>query len=156
MVHLPEIMRIADRVHPDHPEAPEMFAERLRLHPAGCLVLRQAGGIAGYAISHPWMRLQVPGLDRRLGRLPDRPDSCLIHDLALLPTARGGGHGHAALLRLQAEALRSGLAWMSLVSLAGSIGFWTRMGFRASPQHARPAEALAAYGPGAVVMERPL
>ena len=43
---------IAEQVHPDYPEDPAVFAERLALFPAGCFML----GAVGYLIAHPWMR----------------------------------------------------------------------------------------------------
>lgn len=154
--HLLDIVRIAERVHPDHPEAPAVFAERLALYPAGCLVLAQADAIAGYVISHPWRHLQAPTLDQCLGALPCPADGYLIHDVALLPGCRGSGHGRAAVLRLQTVVLDAGLAEMSLVSLPRSVGFWTMMGFRPVQAAGTPGHELAAYGPGAVLMEKRL
>lgn len=52
---LPAVLALAGCVHRDHPERPEVFAERLRLAPEGCLALADAAGrLLGYALSHPW------------------------------------------------------------------------------------------------------
>ena len=46
-----------------------VFAERLRLWPAGCFVCADGGGgIIGYAVSHPWRRDDAPALDALLGK----------------------------------------------------------------------------------------
>ena len=45
---------MADRVHTDLPERPEVFAEKMQLFPEGCFVLVSGRNIAGYALSHPW------------------------------------------------------------------------------------------------------
>lgn len=120
---LPEVSRIAGLVHPDFPEDDAVFAERLALFPAGCLVL-PAGG---YLLAHPWTRGCPPALNSRLGALPARPDTLYLHDIALLPAARGRGAGEAALRRV--EALARPFGEVSLVAVGGSAGFWGRMGF---------------------------
>ena len=49
---LPAVQAMADRLHPHHPEAPAVFAERLALAPAGCRVLA-AGATAAGLCRHP-------------------------------------------------------------------------------------------------------
>lgn len=155
-VDLPAILDIAAQVHPDHPEAWEVFAERVRLHPPGCLLLEQDGEPCGYVISHPWHRLRPPKLDTSLHALPVRPESYLIHDIALLPPCRGTGRGRAAVLRLQGAAHASGLDEPSLVALPGSRHFWIARGFSSVPLAGEGRTMLAGYGPGAAYMVKRL
>jgi len=61
---LPAVQAMADRLHPHHPEAPAVFAERLALAPAGCRVLAGGGGVPGYAVPHPWTGTAPPPLPR--------------------------------------------------------------------------------------------
>ncbi|MDU3046646.1 GNAT family N-acetyltransferase, partial [Bradyrhizobium sp.] len=82
---------IAARVHPSYPEDHAVFAERLRLHATGCRVLMTGGEIAGYVISHPWHLGEPPALNALLGGLPEAAATYYVHDLALLPDARGSG-----------------------------------------------------------------
>ena len=88
---LPLAEEIAEQVHPDHPEGPEVFAERLRLFGRACLMLEAGGRSVGYAMGHPWVMRLPPRLNILLHRLPLAPDTMFIHDLALLPGARGRG-----------------------------------------------------------------
>jgi GNAT superfamily N-acetyltransferase len=148
---LPQVRAIAEQVHPNHPEDPAIFAERLTLYPAGCLVLPDGSGLAGYALAHPWLPGQPPALNSLLHRLPAMPGTFYLHDLALLPAARGGGVGRAALALLAAQARREGLPGLSLVAVGNSAGFWQRHGFRPVPDPALAAK-LASYGPGARFM----
>lgn len=138
---LVRVEQLADSVHTDHPEDPAVFAERLRLHPAGCLVLDGAQGIQGYVVAHPWRLGQPPKLDTLLGQLPATPDTFYIHDLALLPGTRGGGFGRQAVELLTQQAAQSGLATLSLVAVGPSPRFWGQAGFR-------PVEGpdLSSYG----------
>ena len=145
---LVEVNRIADLAHPNFPERAEIPAERRRLYPAGCLVLQRDGEVLGYAVSHPWHAGKPPALDTLLGALPDLPTNYYVHDLALVPAARGTGAARSAVARLVAVATQAGLAPMSLVAVNNSTGFWQRHGFRAV------GAAPASYGADAVVMMR--
>jgi hypothetical protein len=147
---LPGVVALADRLHPHHPESPAVFAERLALAPAGCLVLMAEGRLLGYAVSHPWTGEGPPPLDSLLGALPERPGAWHLHDIALDPPVRGTGQA-AVLL----QALPSGqpLTRVTLVAIPGTGAYWARQGFRDVP--CRDAAALASYGAGARFMARP-
>lgn len=152
---LPAVMAAAAEVHPDYPEGEAVFAERLALHPAGCLVLAGEDGLGGYVLSHPWRLGQVPALDSLLGALPGDADAYYIHDLALLPGARGGGAASACVGRLAAHASAAGFARMALVAVGNSAGFWRRQGFREAHDEAL-ARKLASYDDAARYMIRDL
>lgn len=152
---LPAIMAAAAEVHPDYPEGEAVFAERLALHSAGCLVLAGGKGIGGYVLSHPWRFGQVPALDSLLGALPEDADIYYIHDLALLPLARGSGAASACVHRLAAHARASGFARMALVAVGNSAGFWRRQGFREAHDEAL-ARKLASYDDAARYLVRDL
>ncbi|MCO6416449.1 GNAT family N-acetyltransferase [Siccirubricoccus sp. KC 17139] len=144
---LPAVCALADALHPEHPEPPEVFAERLELAPEGCRVLAGEGALVGYAIGHGWSGTAPPPLGARLGALPARPGAFHLHDVALLPAARGGGHATAVL-----AALSAGWLLVTLVAVADAVPYWLRQGFRDRPC-ADPA-ALASYGEGARFMAR--
>jgi ribosomal protein S18 acetylase RimI-like enzyme len=146
---LDAVLRIAAAVHPGLPEEPEVFAERLRLWPAGCFVLGEAP--LGYVISHPWFYGEPPALNTRLGVLPAAPSTFYIHDLAILPEARGGGHAASIVTRLITHA--RDLPSLSLIAVSNSAPFWERHGFRAVDDHALRAK-LASYGADARFMVR--
>ena len=121
---------IAARVHPAYPEDRTVFAERLRLHSDGCWVLAASGAeIAGYVISHPWHLGAPVALNVLVGRLPEPASTYYIHDLALLPAARGGGAAGRIVAQLIRHARRLGLRSLSLVAVSGSTAFWVKQGF---------------------------
>lgn len=155
---LDAVCAIAAAVHPDHPERPEVFAERLLLAPAGCRVLDHgAGGLLGYALSHPWrLDLGPPALDSLLGALPGVPDAWYLHDIALLPAARGGRQATRIVAALLAQAAAAGIGRAMLVAIPGKDRYWSAQGFRAVPPAGPGAAAsLAAYGDGALLMAAP-
>ena len=126
---LPAVSAIAALVHPDYPEDGAVFAERLRLYPAGCRMLEFGGWAAGYAISHPWVFGRPPRLNTLLGALPADPATLYLHDVALLAAARGAGAASRLLGQLAELARITGLPSLSLVAVNGSAAFWGRQGF---------------------------
>jgi GNAT superfamily N-acetyltransferase len=137
--------RVAEVVHADYPERPEVFAERLALFPAGCLIME-----GGYVVAHPARRGAPPPLDALLGALPDDADALHLHDVALLPELQGRGLGGAALRAVAAIAVHHGLPWLSLVAVRGMGAYWARLGFAEAPA----SRALASYGLEARYMVR--
>ncbi len=150
---LPAIVAIADRVHPDFPEDEPVIAERLELHPQGTFLLQRDGRPAGYAISHPWKSGTVPALNQPLGALPRDPDILYLHDVALLPEARGSGAGRWIVEHLAAHAH----PWpaIHLVAVNGSIPIWERLGFVVE-EAPHLADKLRSYEPAARLMVRRL
>lgn len=159
------LLQVADAVHPDLPEGAHVFAERLGLFPAGCLVLGRAeeeeedggsggsGAVVGYALSHPIRRHAPPALDASLGgALAPAADQYYIHDVAVLPALRGRGHAAAAVRRLLAG-VAAPYATTALVSVYGTAPFWARFGFR--PERVEGMrKKLGAYGDDAVYLMR--
>lgn len=153
---LADVARIAALAHPDYPEKDAVFAERLKLHAGGnLLLLDPAGKTAGYAVSHPWPFADAPALDSLLGALPARGDNYYIHDIALLPEARGRGAARKAVERLTEHAKSEGFSRISLVAIAGTQAFWERQGFVVIAR-AELDETLKSYDASARYMSRAL
>ncbi|MFO1147064.1 MAG: GNAT family N-acetyltransferase [Alsobacter sp.] len=153
------VVAIADVVHPSFPERIEVMAEKRALWPAGCFVLADAeAGLIGYAISHPWGARRPAPLDTLLGALPSPEGARWIHDVALLPAARGHGWAREPVRRILADADAAGAPEAALVAVYGSDAFWTRFGFRVPPDAPASlvAEVARHYGPQARFMVRPI
>lgn len=150
---LPDILAIAARLHPGFPERPEVFQEKLRLFPAGCLTLARDAAVCGYAFSHPWRLDDIPRLDTLLGALPTSPDCLHLHDIAILPSARGRSAATALEGLLVDVAQRCDVGWITLVSLYGSHKLWSRLGYRPRPCL---SETLRDYGDSALYMTKSL
>lgn len=148
---LDAVLAIAAVVHPDYPEDRAVFAERLRLYPAGCRMAERGGATVGYAVLHPGRLGVPPPLDSPLGALPAAADCLYLHDVALLAAARGSGLGAAALEYARDLADGAGMAVLALTSTPGARGYWERQGFATAAE--QPA-ALASYGGGMTYMVR--
>lgn len=152
---LDAVVDIASQVHPLFPEEPAAFANKLAVHPPGALLLERAGRPAGYCFALPSHGLQPPALNTLLGATPPNAEALYLHDLALLPAARGTGAGTAAVDMLLAHAARLNLARCFLVAVNGSIPYWSRLGFVVDGAPAWQAK-LASYGDDARLMVRPV
>jgi len=144
---LAAVSAISDAVHGRYTEPVAVYAERLALYPEGCRVLVRDGDVAGYLVSHPWHRDTPPALGAMLHALPADADSYYLHDLALLPKARGTGAGRAALDIVVAHARALGFAGITLMAVGGADRFWARHGF---------AYAGPGYDPDCQLMRRTL
>ncbi len=153
LADLPALAVIADAAHPLLPERLEVFAEKLRLFPAGCRKLMDDGRMAGYGIAHPWRRGDPPRLDTFLQALPARPDTLFIHDIAIAPHARGQGAAAAFLADAADTASAAGLPSLTLVAAYGTARLWRRFGFDDVADPALAAK-LAPYGAEAVYLLR--
>lgn len=152
---LTTINRIGDEIHVDLPERPEVFEEKFRLFPRGCLVLCQSETIVGYGFSHPWCLYSVPPLDTFLGRLPSFADCMFIHDVVVLAVARGHGAAGEFVERTVAVAREQGMSSLALVSVYNTHPLWARCGFEVVLD-LRLKEKLKSYGQSARYMIRRL
>lgn len=150
---LPEIDRIAKIIHPDLPERIETFAEKIALSPSTCLVACDGKNVRGYAIGYPWSFNDLPKLDTLLGASPADASILFIHDVALLPSARGLGLVEELLKLLSAAGRALKLKEFALAAVYGSEEAWFRYGFRRSPMCEKLMAQASGYG-SAVYMTR--
>ena len=101
--------------------------------------------VVGYGLSHPWFLYNIPPLNQLLGSIPQSPECLLIHDVAVLPQARG--HGAAGILiRLTAKLARKrGIPCLALDSVYDTRPLWTRLGFEVIPDSSL-IDKLKSYG----------
>jgi GNAT superfamily N-acetyltransferase len=126
---IPSVLSIAAQVHSDLFERPETFNEKLQLFPHGCKKLLFSNQLVGYGFAHPWKLNSIPQLDTFLDRIPAQPDCLYIHDVAILPHARGRNAAGLLITQFQTLAAQYGIDVLSLVSVYMTTGFWQRFGF---------------------------
>ncbi|WP_240700171.1 GNAT family N-acetyltransferase [Sphingomonas gei] len=144
---LASVSAISDAVHGRFTEPVAVYAERLALYPSGCRVLEHDDAVAGYLIAHPWHRDVPPKLGAMLGAIPPDADAYYLHDIALLPAARGTGAGNEALDLVTAQARALGLSDIALMAVGGADRYWAAQGFAYAPGDEDPS-----YGPDAYLM----
>jgi hypothetical protein len=137
--------RIGNEIHAELQERFEVYSEKFRLFPEGCFALSCGEQMLGYCLSHPWLLNSIPPLDQLLGNLPSSPDCLLIHDVVVLPEARGRGAVGQLVDRLTQLAEGRRIPHLALVSVYDTYPFWARFGFEAI-SGAVPADKLGSYG----------
>jgi len=154
---LGQVVALADRLFPDHPEEAGHFAERLALGAGLCLTLAEAGsGVAGYAIAYPWPLGRIPPLNGPLAPAPPAEGAAYLHDLGIDPAFGGAGHAGAGLTLLIGRMRRAGLEDLALVAVNGTMPFWERHGFRICEPSDAMVRKLVSYGGEARYMIRSL
>ncbi len=154
-VDIDAVERIAALIHPSFHERPEVFVERLALFPAGSLIADDRGEPVGYAVAHPWRLGRPPALDSLLGAIPSESDCLYLHDVAILPRARGRQLTERLVQRLRDLAAALDLGRLALTSVNSTAAMWARYGFATVAPDAALAAKLATYGDDAVYMETP-
>lgn len=150
-----DLVRIATVIHPSLHESDEIFAERVKLFPEGCLALVKndsSDELVGYAISHPIPSRQPPALDSLLKAINPNADQFYIHDVAVLPAFQGRGYAQQCLHQLFSIAAR--FKTTSLISVYETASFWNRYGFSPQKIDQELEEKLRGYGDGAIYLER--
>jgi ribosomal protein S18 acetylase RimI-like enzyme len=145
------VNHIADSIHTSLPERPEVFSEKVSLFPSGCRKLVKGNKMVGYGISHPWMLDSIPPLDDFLVKLPHNPECLYIHDVVVMPEARGHGAAAGYVDHIKGVAAQMGIGSLALVSVYGTDVLWGRFGFKAV-QNAELSRKLESYGATAKYM----
>jgi GNAT superfamily N-acetyltransferase len=101
---------------------------------AFCSAAEENGVVVGYLLSHPWISGDLPALNEPLTGCPADADTLFIHDMALLPEARGGGLASRMVNRVLDAARERKLSGASLLSVQKTTSFWARFGFEKRPE----------------------
>lgn len=72
-------------------ESREAFEDKLKVFPSGCKVIGEGDEVHGYLICHPWSNGTIPPVKSVDFSLPEVCNVLHIHDVAVLPSTRGGG-----------------------------------------------------------------
>ncbi len=157
--HIAEAVRVQAQAFPeDLRESPEVFANRMERFGAYFRVVFMGDRMVGYMISFPWKLGDTPVNNETFPADLPEPDCFYIHDIAILPEARGAGISKAMLDDAYQTALRLGFDAVSLVAVGQSGNFWDNAGFvpymQVGPQ--KLGRVLEIYGPGARLMALPI
>jgi hypothetical protein len=126
---LERVNNLADLIHIDLPERPEVFAEKVNLFPKGCMKVEVNNTLIAYGIAHPWILYSIPPLDDLLHKIPLSSDCLYIHDVVVVPNARGNSLAGEFTKQIKATAIELGFLKLALVSVYGTNALWAKFGF---------------------------
>ena len=145
---LPAVLAIQHAAYgAGYQESATVLGRKLEFAPGACWLAHMDEVAVGYVFAHPWSDAGAPPLHASLV-LPAAADRGFVHDLAVLPAARGLGVAATLFTCVRAWSAAAGHRGMRLVALADAVPFWRRQGFQALP-----ATLPAGYGDGACLME---
>lgn len=132
-------------------ESRESFLAKLEAAPATCFVAGVGGVPVGYLVAVPAEEGRPPPLNDPIYAVPRAANALYLHDLAVCPTARGGGAAAALVAAYFGALAQSKARFGCLTAVNRSCAFWARHGFRSAPV-AGGAGCMATYGEGAQYM----
>lgn len=153
---LPAVMAIQASSYPQrYIEGLATFRSKLKLNPTGCWVACLDQAVRGYLVTVHSDEHHFPSLNVDAVVAPEHPSMLFIHDLALMPDARGQGLSERLLLCALEHARSCALNTIALVAVQGTERFWTRQGFQTcTPRHPVMQQRLASFGADALFMMR--
>ena len=135
------------------PETLHSIRAKLVASSTTCFVAVASGEVVGYLIALPWEFANPPVLNLERCELPQRPDCLYLHDLAVVPKARGLGVGVKLVETFFKVLERLRLPRAALIAVQGSSAYWERFGFQIASTDADLRAKLLSYGTHVVYME---
>lgn len=157
--HIAEVVDVqAMAFTEDLRESREVFANRFERFGEHFRIAVINGQIVGYMICFPWKLGDTPVNNAVFPEELPEPDCFYIHDIAILPEARGEGISRALLEDAYKTADRLGYDAISLVAVGQSGSYWDRAGFVTYTRvdAAKLDRISDIYGPGARLMALPI
>ncbi|MBM9888072.1 MULTISPECIES: GNAT family N-acetyltransferase [Deefgea] len=146
------ILEIQAACYPaDFIESAATLQRKQALAPKCSWLIEIEGQTLGYLFCHPWHGNTPPALGQKLAELPAHADRFYIHDLAILPTARGQQLADRLIQHALEWAKQSQFSQAMLVAVLGADSFWRKHQFTT-----QAAVEFSGYGDKAVCMSRPL
>jgi GNAT superfamily N-acetyltransferase len=130
----------------DIPESRASLYAKLAASPASCFVAVDREDVVAYLIALPWLSQAPPSLNAPDCELPVDPDCVYLHDLSVLPNARGTGIAGMLIAHFFMYCRQSAMTKASLVSVQNSAIFWRGFGFNRIALDAMLVKKLATYG----------
>lgn len=135
-------------------ESKQSFRAKLKSNPEYCFIAEHEGKPKAYLVCLAVNDETFPSLNAPDIQRPEQATIFYLHDLAVLPTARGLTLGdilvRTALTKAQTQFKQS-----LLISIQGSIDFWARYGYK--PIHPVPNALLKkvmSFGTEAILMKK--
>ena len=154
---MPAVMQVQAQCYTAiEPESLQSMRAKREAAPQLCRGAWLGGALIGYLSAVPVRGLELPALDSRRCIVAADADTLYLHDLALLPAARGSGAGLALVRQVTAAGARLGLGRALLVAIQGSVPYWRRHGFDVVAGTAQVQTKLISYGADARLMQRAL
>jgi len=127
---IPAMLAIqAESYPPETLEDEATMRARFQCFPDCAWVAVDPAGVCAYLVAYRSLLGKVSRLGSVFARV-ENPDCMYVHDLAISRRARGAALGSRLVAGACAQAIGEGLTHSALVSVHGSRGFWSALGYR--------------------------
>ncbi|NOL51033.1 GNAT family N-acetyltransferase [Pelistega suis] len=122
-----------------------------------CWVAENQGQLLAYLMSVPVKTPYIPCLNMENYQQPDGADMLYLHDMAIVPHARGLGLKRRLLDKVLAHAQQAHFRQAILIAVQNSVPIWEKEGFSiVDASVLELAEVLQSYGSDAKLMSKTL
>jgi ribosomal protein S18 acetylase RimI-like enzyme len=153
--HLSDVIKVQKATFTeDLCEALDVFQNRIERFGQYYKVAIIDDSVVGYMICFPWTLGDTPINNEKFPENIPQPNCFYIHDITLLPQARGTGLAKAMIEESYKMARELGFSQVELVSVSQSGNYWDKVGFEAYADitEKKRASILKVYGEGARLM----
>ncbi len=134
-------------------ESEQSYRSKLASNPQTCFIAEHNDGVCGYIIGlavdeHSFPILNAPSIST-----PDNPTILYLHDLSVVPNARGTGVSEALIQHLLKQSVN--FEHTMLIAVQGSLGFWQKYNFAPiDPKSWGLEQKVLSFGVDAVLMAK--
>jgi len=133
-------------------ESFQAFLAKFEATPNTCFIALLADVPAGYLVALPVVEGHPPPLNGTSYSVPQAANSLYLHDLAVLPKARGTGAADALVAAYFQALKQSQVQFGCLTAVNASSSYWERFGFRPAALADESSGHMLTYGEGAQYM----
>jgi ribosomal protein S18 acetylase RimI-like enzyme len=153
LADIQSVMEIQSACYPANllEEAEHLIAKHQQ-SPLSCWVATEHQKAIAYLLTHPWSGDTPPALNTPLPPKKPKSDIYFIHDLAVLPSARGLGLAKRLFDTAIDWAKQEKLQKIRLIAIAGAADFWIKQGLSLVNDKTL-SHKLADYGPDTHYLE---
>jgi GNAT superfamily N-acetyltransferase len=121
-------------------------------------VAKNGEELIGYMIAFPWKSGETPVNNQNFPKMIPTPDCFFIHDITLLPAARGTGLARSMIEKACETGRLLGFKTISLVAVAQSGNYWDKNNFLEYMDISieKKNALIANYGKGSRLMQKTL
>lgn len=137
-------------------ETNEVFENRFETFGQYFHVAKSGQTLIGYMVAFPWKSGETPVNNQNFPETLPTPDCFYIHDITLLPEARGTGLARAMIEKACETGRSLGFVTISLVAVSQSGNYWDKNGFQENLEISldKKNKIIANYGEGSRLMLR--
>lgn len=134
-------------------ESEQSYRSKLESNPQTCFIAEQDNMVCAYIIGLAVDEQSFPALNATSISTPIKPTILYLHDLSVVPNARGTGVSEVLIQHLLKQSIN--FEHTMLIAVQGSLGFWQKYNFAPiDPKSWGLEQKVLSFGVDAVLMAK--